>query len=249
MKLRTIIIDDEPASAAALAWELEPLGGQIELVATFNAPQEALEKLPALRPDLVFLDIQMPALNGFELLRRLPTDLEFEVVFTTAFDQYALDAFKTAAADYLLKPVDETELRRAVERVQERLARPASQQQMERLFELLKKQNPAFPVLALPTLEGLEFLEVEEIMHCESSSNYTYIYTAQGERLLISKTLKEIEAVLSEHLHFFRVHHSHLVNMKFARRFIKGKNGELVLKNGKIVPVARSRKEELFGLF
>jgi len=150
--------------------------------------------------------------------------------------------------DYLLKPIDEDELRKALSRVQQHRTEPATQQQFEQLFDYLQKHRPGFPTIALPTFEGLEFVEVGDILHCEGSSNYTYIYLAGGGKILVSKTLKEVEALLTGH-HFCRVHHSHVVNLQHVRRYIRGKGGELVLKDGTVVPVSRAKKEDLLRLF
>lgn len=246
-KIKTVIVDDEPGSIEALKWELQAYENEVEVLATFQSSLEALEKIPGLAPDLVFLDIEMPVLNGFDLLKRLGKS-SFDVIFTTAYDQFAIKAFKVNAVDYLLKPIDEDELRKAIGRVQQRRAEPATQQQLEQLFEYLQKHSPDFPTVALPTLEGLEFVEVDDILHCESSSNYTYIYLTTGEKILVSKTLKELETLLTGH-HFCRVHHSHMVNLKHVRRYIRGKGGELVLKDGTVVPVSRAKKEDLLKLF
>ena len=246
-KLRAVIIDDEPDSIEALQWELEYYADELAVAAVFTSPEEALSALPALSPDLVFLDIEMPVLNGFDLLKKLEK-IDFEVVFTTAYDEFAIKAIQVNALDYLLKPVDETELRRVIRKVQEKHQSTDTQQQFEQLFAYLQTQRPGFPTIALPTLEGLEFVEADDILHCESSSNYTYIYVANGEKFLVSRTLKEVEGMLAGR-HFCRVHHSHVVNLKHVRRYVKGKGGELVLKNGKSIPVSRSRKEDLLKLF
>ena len=246
-KLKAVIIDDEPGSIEALKWELQPYAGELEVVAAFTSPLDALEKLPGLDVQVIFLDIEMPGMNGFDLLKKLD-DVSFEVIFTTAYDQFAINAFKVNALDYLLKPIDEDELRKALDRLKDRRTKPATQQQFEQLFDYLQKHRPDFPTIALPTLQGLEFVEVDDIVHCESSSNYTYINLSNGDRFLVSKTLKEVEEMLTGH-HFCRVHHSHVVNLKYVRRYIKGKGGELVLKNGTVIPVSRAKKEDLLRLF
>ncbi len=245
--ITAIIIDDEQGSIEALEWELEVFAKELKIVGTFEEPVLALEAVSKLRPDLVFLDIEMPNMNGFEWLQQV-AEIDFDVIFTTAYDEFAVKAFKVSAVDYLLKPIDETELGKAIEKVKNKRTRPITQKHLEQLYQNLKSENPTFPAIALPTIEGLEFVEVEHIIHCDSESNYTNIYLTSGEKILVSKTLKEIEAMLADH-HFFRVHHSHLVHLIHVKKYVKGKGGYLVLKNGKSIPVARSKKENLLDLF
>ncbi|HFA49080.1 MAG TPA: response regulator transcription factor [Bacteroidetes bacterium] len=246
-KLKAVIIDDEADSIEALQWELEYYSEEVEVIATFSSPEAALATLPNLSVDMVFLDIEMPVLNGFDLLQRLEK-IDFEVVFTTAYDEFAIKAIKVNALDYLLKPVDETELRKVLRKAREQQSGSDTQRQLEQLFTYLQKQRPGFPSIALPTMEGLEFVEADEILRCQSNSNYTYIYLTNNESFLVSRTLKEVEGLLAGH-HFCRVHHSHVVNLKYVRRYLKGKGGELIMKDGTTVPVSRSRKEGLLKLF
>ncbi len=247
MKIKTIIIDDEKASISALKWELENFGDDIEIIGSYHQPKEGLKAIKEKNPDLVFLDIEMPGMNGFELLKNV-TNINFDLIFVTAYDQFAIKAFKVCALDYLLKPVDEDDLKIAIEKVKERKTTPVSQLQLEHLFENLRNQMDDFETIALPTMEGLEFVEIDDIIYCESDSNYTNIFMKNDDRLLVSKTLKDIEQTINCR-HFSRVHHSFLVNLKFAKKYIKGKGGLLVLKNGKNIPVSRTKKEELLNLF
>lgn len=246
-RLKVVIIDDEQDSIEALEWELKTYAEDLEITAIFTSSEEALKALPGLAPDLVFLDIEMPMLNGFDLLQRLGK-FDFEVVFTTAYDEFAIKAIKVNALDYLLKPIDDSDLKKAIRKVKEQRHSLDTQRQFELLFEYVKTQRPDFPIIALPTLKGLEFVEADEILHCESSSNYTNIHLADGQKFLASRTLKEVEGMLAGR-HFCRVHHSHVVNLKYVRRYMKGKGGELVLKNGRSIPVSRSRKDDLLKLF
>jgi len=244
-KIRAVIVDDEKHASETLVWELERACPQVEIVAIFNAPLDALAQLPELNPDLLFLDVEMPKLNGFELLQKLG-DIEFGVIFTTAYDQFALKAIKYSAVDYILKPVDQEELKKAVGKFEEGSRKSISTRQMDILFRNLEKKG--FDKIALPTSDGLEFVEPEEIMHCESDSNYTYVYFKNGSKSLISKTLKEIEELLDGH-GFIRVHHSHIVNLKHIRKYVRGSGGYLELVDGNSVSVSRSRKEDLMKLF
>ena len=181
-------------------------------------------------------------MNGFQMLEQLTT-INFEIIFTTSYDQYAITAFKFSALDYLLKPVDREELQKAVQKVSSKITPPVSQQ----LEILLQKINqPSIPVqrIALPTMQGLEFVPVESIIHCSSSNNYTEFFLADKKRLLVSRTLKEVEDMLADHS-FLRVHNSHIVNLNSITRYVKGEGGYLVMSDGSTVDVSRSRKELL----
>ena len=158
-----------------------------------------------------------------------------------------MNAFKINAFDYLLKPITQEDLREAIKKYVEYKDSVKMTEKLESLFEVINSQNPQFPKIALPTLEGLEFVDVQSILRCESSSNYTNIYLEDGTRMLISKTLGDIEKML-EGRNFFRAHKSHLANLLHVTKYIKGKAGYLVLKDGSSVPVSRTKKEQLAGL-
>ena len=245
--IRAIIIDDELSSIETLEWEIEGNCKEVSIVAKCQSAQDGINAIKKHNPDLVFLDIEMPVMNGFELLRKLEK-IDFEIIFTTAYDQFALKAIKANAMDYLLKPIDPDELIQAIEKVKHNRKPTVSQEMLESLFEKLKSQNPNFPSIALPTMEGLEFVAVQEIVHCESDSNYTNIYTLKGNHIVVSKTLKEIEESVKNH-HFYRVHNSHLVNLIHVKKYRKGKGGSLEMSNGAVIPVSRSRKDELLKQF
>jgi two-component system LytT family response regulator len=241
-KLKSIIVDDEIASIDALKWELEVLNNQIDVIQEFQDPKAAIERLTNLKPDLIFLDIEMPGMNGFEFLKKANEVFTCDVIFTTAYDSFALNAFKVNAIDYLLKPIDPEELASAVQKVIDKRTEPITQQKLEQLFNLMKKQSTGLKSVALPTLKGLDFIEVHQVMYCQSDGNYTRLHLTDGETILVSKTLKEVEGYFEGH-YFFRVHNSYLVNMNHIRKYIKGKGGYIVLKNGHYIPVSRGRKE------
>ena len=248
MKLRTIIIDDEKASIEALQWELKEHRHNLEIVGTCQSPEDGINAIRTTKPDLVFLDIEMPSMNGFQLLEKVVHEVSFDVIFTTAYDEFAVKAFKVNALDYLMKPIDQDELRKAITKVLDKKEAPLQRQNLESLFTMINARKPQLPSVAFPTLEGLEFVEVNKITHCQSDSNYTRLFLADGESVLISKTLKEVESMLQDHP-FYRVHHSYLVHLVFIKRYLRGKGGNLVLKNGVNIPVARSRKDELLLQF
>ncbi len=246
-KIKVIIIDDEKNSIEALHYELEEFKDEVIIIDECLSGKEGLDSINKNNPDLIFLDIEMPGMNGFEMLEKLEK-VDFDVVFTTAYDQFAIKAFKISAMDYLLKPVNHSDLKKIIDKEKKRLREPVIQKQLEMLFEVMKDKNPDFPIIALPTMETLEFVEIKNILNCVSDSNYTYIYTVDGDRFYVSKTLKEIEDMLKGH-NFVRVHHSHIVNILHVKRYIKGRGGELVLKNGEVIPVSRNKKEDLMKLF
>lgn len=240
--IKAIIVDDERHSCDALKMLLDKCCPQVQVVAICYSGIDAIEKINELKPELVFLDIEMPGMNGFQMLERLP-HINFEIIFTTSYDQYAITAFKFSALDYLLKPVDREELEKAIQKISKKI-NPAISQQLEILLH--KINQPAIPVqkIALPTMQGLEFVPVESIIHCSSSNNYTEFFLADKKRLLVSRTLKETEDMLAEYS-FLRVHHSHIVNLNAITRYVKGEGGYLIMEDGSNVDVSRSRKELL----
>ena len=246
-KIKSILIDDEIACTEALKIELEMYCPQIEIIASCNTAEDGLAKIVALKPDLVFLDIEMPWMNGFELLRQL-NQINFEVIFITAYDQFALKAFEFSAVDYLLKPIRKQELISAVQKVEQRRSKSLSTEHIEAMLSNINFLAKDFSSIAVPTGEGLEFIPVEEIIYCEADNNYTYIHKSCGNSILLSKTLKEVEGMLSNHS-FFRIHQSFLINMKHLRRYIRGQGGFVVISNKKELPVSRSKKDDLMDSF
>ena len=241
--IRVVIVDDEKHCCDNLQWQLKEYCPGVEVVAVSEGAENGLLMIRQLRPQLVFLDVEMPGTNGFEMLERLP-GIDFDIIFTTAYDQYAIRAIRFGALDYLLKPIDKDELCEAVAKSLNRPRRNV----MEQLTALLTHVNSsALQKIALPTLHGYELVAVRDIVLCESSSNYTDIRLNDGQHFLISRTLKEIEELL-DGPPFLRVHNSFLVNLDYAVRYVRGEGGSLVLKNDISVPVARSRKEELLKL-
>lgn len=240
--IQAIIIDDERHSCDALKMLLEKCCPQIQVAATCHSAKAGIAKISELKPDLIFLDIEMPYLNGFQMLEQIP-NIDFEIIFTTSYDQYAIKAFKFSALDYLLKPVDREELEKAVQKISKKI-NPFISQQLEILLQ--KINQPSVPVLriALPTMQGLEFIPVESIIHCTSSNNYTEFFLTDKKKLLVSRTLKEAEDMLADHA-FIRVHHSHIVNLNAITKYVKGEGGYLVMADGSSIDVSRSRKELL----
>ena len=214
---------------------------QIKVVAEAANGQEALLLIQHHKPQLIFLDIEMPKMNGFEMLNELP-EKDFHIIFTTAYDQYAIKAIKYAAFDYLLKPIDIQELQEAISNVETR-ENNQTKKQVELLQQNMLHPKKQLNKLAIPTLEGLLFFDINDIIHLEANSNYTNIYFTNKTKITASKTLKEFEELLPEDI-FFRTHHSHLINLNYIKRYIKGDGGQIELQNGSYVDVARRKKEE-----
>ncbi len=246
--IKAVIIDDERHSVETLKLKLDKHCPDVEVAASFTDSEQGLAHLKGNPPDLLFLDIEMPRLNGFELLENLG-EVPFDVIFTTAYDEFGIRAIKFSALDYLLKPIQVDELKEAVERHSRRLRHNLSNSQLEVLFSNIKEEQRGRPgKIALATKESIEFVFPEEIVACSSDSNYTMIYLKDGRKKLISKTLKDFEELLTE-FGFYRTHHSHLVNLNHVREFVRADGGYLVMTNKMTLPVSRSRREELLRQF
>lgn len=249
MKIKTVIIDDEMPSIETLQWKLENYCPEVAVVATFDDPRQGLAYLQETPPDLLFLDIQMPMLNGFDILETLGIDVWFDVIFTTAYDQFGIQAVKASALDYLLKPIQIKELREAIEKyLRVRTGNPKlrSEQIKGLLDNVGAEQEGRLGKVALATRESIEFVEPQDIVVCSSDSNYTTIYLQDGRKKLLSKTLKEFEEMLLP-FNFFRPHHSFLVNLERVKEYIRTDGGYLIMNNQMKIPVSKSRKEDLLS--
>ena len=241
--LKAIIIDDESYCCETIATFLESRD-DIQIIAQCSNGIEGIEAIQKHKPDVVFLDVEMPKMNGFEMLQKLPS-IQFEIIFTTSYDQYALKAIHLSAIDYLLKPIDEEELIHAIEKVRHRTNNPISQQ-LEILMQKLSEPNKKISKIALPTLDGLEMTTIASIIYCESDSNYTIVHLKGANKIVVSKTLKEIEELLQDYS-FVRVHRCFLVNINEVEKYKKGDGGYLILSNGASVDVSKNRKELLLS--
>ena len=240
--IKAIVVEDEQYSAQLLVSLLEKHCPDVTVVATCLDPRDAERLIILHQPELIFLDVEMPHLNGFELLSGIKVK-NFDVIFTTSYDQYAIMAIRYSALDYLLKPIDPEELKAAVKKFSQKNNQQVSLQ-LEVLLNRLQHPASATNRIALPTMEGLQVIPVADIIFCSSSSNYTILVLRNKEKLTVSRTLKEIEEMLAEHA-FMRVHHSYLVNMQEVTRYIRGEGGSLVMSDGSQVDVSRSKKELL----
>ena len=239
--ISAIIIDDENKGRLALRQKIADYCPDVEIIAEASNGQEGIEMIEKYKPQLVFLDIEMPRVNGFEMLNQLK-DKNFHLIFTTAYDHYAIKAIKYSAFDYLLKPIDIEELKHAVEKIKDTKA-DLIKNQVELLEHNIKNPKVALNKLAIPTLEGLCFYNISDLIHLEASSNYTNLFFTDGKKVLASKTLKDFEELLPEDT-FFRPHHSHIIILKFISKYIKGDGGQIQLTNGSMIDVSRRKKEE-----
>ena len=235
------IVDDEPYSCEALVTLLERYCPDVKVLDICYSAASALVSIKEQNPQILFLDIEMPHMNGFELLEKLP-EINFELIFTTSYDQYAIKAIRFSALDYLLKPIDQEELKKAVQKAVNSVKHPLPQQ----IEILLQKLNhPTIPInkIAIPTMEGLQMLFVENIISCSSDSNYTILHLKNKQKIIASRTLKEIEEMLEDYS-FLRVHHSYLINLNEIEKYIKGDGGSVIMSNGEEVFVSKRRKDE-----
>ncbi|MBL7793985.1 MAG: response regulator transcription factor [Saprospiraceae bacterium] len=242
--LRTILLDDEPQSVALLKHLAAHHCPEVEIIGAYTDSLEGLAAIRHNQPDLVFLDIEMPKLNGFEVLNQC-RPVNFKIIFTTAYNQYAVRAFKYSALDYLLKPISEEDLVAAVKKAAQSQVLPEIRQ-----YDVLQQFNPLRQTqpqkMVIPTLEGLIFIEITDIVHCDSDGSYTRIWLSNSDPLLVSKSLKEVEEML--HFDFFyRAHHSHLINLHHIKKFVRA-DGDVLMSNGRSVPVARSKRQEFIDI-
>ena len=237
-----IIIDDELYSCESLANLLGKYCPDVRVVGICQSGKQALKVINESSPQLLFLDIEMPGMNGFELLEQLP-EIDFELIFTTSHDQYAIKAFQFSALDYLLKPIDGEELRKSIQKVIKRNQRP-SPQQIDILLKKLSEPIEKINKIAIPTVEGLHLIPISSIISCTSESNYTILKLKQGQKVITTRILKEIQEMLDEYA-FLRVHHSYIVNLNEIIKYIKGEGGYLKMSDGSTIDVSRSRKEML----
>ena len=240
--IKAIIIDDEMHCLKTLSMLLKEYCPDVQVVKQCDNAEDGIEAVKKLKPDLVFLDIEMPHMNGFEMLEKF-SEISFALIFTTGYDQYAIKAFRFSALDYLLKPIEPKELKKAVEKVNRHLQHPLPQQ-LEILLQKIHSQSPPINKIALPTMEGLQMIPVDSIISCESDRNYSILFLKNKQKIIASRSLKEIEEMLEDYS-FARVHHSYLVNLNEVEKYIRGEGGYLLMSDGRTVDVSRSRKEIL----
>src|SRR6187431_2084544 len=247
--IKVVLVDDEVQSCKSLAIKLKDIAEDIEVVGTFHHPDKAILGIRKLKPELVFLDIEMPGMNGFQMLEKME-EFDFEVIFVTAYHEYTLNALRISALDYLLKPVDTELLKNALTRLRKKISlrenSSQTKEQLELLGETLKEQH-APKRLALATLQGIVFLKINEIIRVEALSNYSTFFLINKQKIMVSKTLKEFEPILTMQS-FFRISRSCIVNTDYIVKYKHEDGGVLELQDGAEVSVGPHRKNELVEL-
>ncbi|WP_310992396.1 LytR/AlgR family response regulator transcription factor [Aequorivita marina] len=240
--IKVIIIDDEAHCTNVLQSLIEKVHSDYTITGVFTNPLQGLEFIKKNPPDLLFLDIEMPNLNGFTLLDNL-LPIDFDVIFTTAYDQYAIKAFNYSAINYLLKPITEKNIVKALSNWEKRRKKTSSQQ-WKLLQDQLADSVKEVSQIALPTGVGYQIVEIENIVRCQSDSNYTNIFCKDENKVLISRTLKEIQELLKDH-GFLRVHQSHLINPQFVKGILKHDGGSLIMSDDLEIPVSRQKAKQI----
>jgi two-component system, LytTR family, response regulator len=244
--MRTIIIDDEPKNNRILSTLLRDYCTDINIIGIAKSAEEAYPLIVELKPDLIFLDIEMSGSNGFDLLDKL-MPIQFSVIFITAFENYSIKAFKYSALDYLLKPVNIEELQQAVEKAKKTISQNDVNQKLTNYIEN-KKNAATINKIALQTDDGLEFVSLEIIVRVLSKSNYSLVYLKNEVKILSTKSLRDFEDILPNDI-FYRVHNSHIVNINFIKKYHKGRGGYIELEDGTNIEVATRRKNDFLSKF
>jgi two-component system LytT family response regulator len=245
MKYKAIIVDDEEHCIDTLQWQLEQYcSNEIEVIGTYSKPDEALAQIISLKPDIVFTDIQMPGLSGLDLASQIENIVK-HIIFTTAYDQYAIKAIKLNALDYLMKPVDRDELKAAIEKLKHIHAK--SEQDQNISPQELRKSK-FVDKIALRNSDGMTFISLNDIIFVEADSAYSIFHMLNQKKIVISKTLSYVEELLDDPC-FFRVHKSFIINLKYVENYIRGDGGEIVMSNGVNISLSRSKKDEFLNIF
>ena len=244
--LKAIIIDDEARSRKALQIALNDYCPSVQIAAIAETPENGIEAITKHKPDIVFLDVQMPGMSGFDLLSHFP-EIDFDIVFITAHDHYAIKAIRFSALDYLLKPIQIDELMAAVKKAEDKKNNSHTNWQYKSLYENVRNNSNTSGSIAVPTGDGLLFIKTQNIIRCEAEGNYVIIYQVDKEKLLITKTLGDMETVLDPAV-FCRVHNSHLVNLSHIKKYIKGDGGYVIMSDNSPVDVSRRKKEEFLNM-
>ncbi|MFK8060376.1 MAG: LytR/AlgR family response regulator transcription factor [Polaribacter sp.] len=238
--IKAVIIDDEPKAIQSLTWELSNFEDELEVIATFTEPEKAIPYLKSSKIDCLFLDIEMPTMDGFQFLEKLEKK-DFAVVITTAYNEYAITALKKEAIDYLLKPIDTDDLRETISKIKKHLTKGFSTDKFEDI--LLKFNNKRHHKKITINTDGkLVFLEPNDIFYAESDGNYSTLYLSNNKKIVVTKKLKEINELLPTD-YFFRIHNSFIINLNKIKEFLKS-DGYVVLENNAKIPVSRQRKSE-----
>lgn len=238
--LRAVLIDDDESNLSSLSEKISHHCKQVEIISRCDNPEDGIHAIDKLKPDIVFLDIEMPQMNGFVMLQQLSYK-DFELIFVTAYDHYAIKAIRSCALDYLVKPVEVEELKAAVANAAEMRGRNSSSCQLDLLLEHLQKKKPK--LLTIPTSDGLQFINIDDIIYLEANDNYSNIYLSTNQKFVVSRTLKDFEELLPADV-FIRIHHSSIVNKFYVHKYIRGEGGQVVMRNGNILDVSKRKKSD-----
>lgn len=244
--ITAIIIDDEQRSRDVLKKTIEKYCKDVKIIATGNCVDDGVDLIRSYNPDLIFLDIEMPNGNGFTLFDKVK-NINFDIIFTTAYEEYAIKAFRVAALDYLTKPIDHRQLQDAVNRLKNKKKLQINEQRFALLLENISNRPDEFNKIALPTNEGYTMINTGEIVFCEADENYTIVYLLNGERMVVSKTLKLIEELLP-HKIFYRIHRSFVVNLNLIKEYSKENGNSVIMKTGKTIDVSERNKKSFLEI-
>jgi two-component system, LytTR family, response regulator len=244
-QLKAILVDDELSSLQNLKHKLEEFCPDIKIAAEAQQPEEAILLIRHHKPDVIFLDIEMPRMNGFRMLDEVG-EYDFDIIFTTAYNHYAVDAIRISAFDYLTKPIAIKDLQNAVERLVKQ-RHQATREKLDVLRQSLSDHKTQEDKIAIPTNDGMEFLPIKNIVHIESSTNYSKVFLKEGKPILVTRLLKDFEDMLLPY-RFFRIHNSHLINLNYIQKYVRGEGGQVIMQNGDAIDVARRKKEEFLKL-
>ncbi|MEH6407145.1 MAG: LytTR family DNA-binding domain-containing protein [Leeuwenhoekiella sp.] len=240
---KAIIVDDEKHCIDILEKMLEAHAQNIKILGSFTTIEDAVKAISIHNPDILFLDVQLHDNTCFDLLKRIE-NIDFDIIFTTAFDRYAIEAFKFSALDYILKPIDPKDLERALEKSLNSYTVKGISQKLNALSQNLLNIGHPLKKLAIPTIDGISLLEIDQVIRCQSDSNYTHIFLRNKNKHTVAKPLKQVEELLVHH-NFFRVHQSHLINLDYVSKYYKGKGGYIKMTDGTKIEVAVRRRDEL----
>jgi len=244
-KIKAILIDDELNSLQNLQQKLEGFCPDIAIVAVTQKPEEGLILIRQHQPDVVFLDIEMPKISGFRMLEELG-EYDFDIIFTTAYNHYSVDAIRISAFDYLVKPIGIEELQQAVERLSKSLHRQ-TKEKIDILKKSLSDNRSQDDKIAISTSEGIEFIPIKNIIHIESKSNYSKIFLMDNKSIMVTKILKDFEEMLLPY-NFYRVHNSHLINLNYIQKYVRSQGGHVQLQDGTLIDISRRKKEEFLKM-
>ena len=244
-KIKAILIDDELNSLQNLQQKLEGFCPDVTIVAITQKPEEGILLIRQHQPDVVFLDIEMPRMSGFRMLEELG-EYDFDIIFTTAYNHYSIDAIRISAFDYLVKPIGIEDLQQAVERLSKSLNRQ-TKEKIDILKKSLSDNKSQEDKIAISTSEGIEFIPIKNIVHVESKSNYSKIFLTDNKSIMVTKILKDFEEMLVPY-NFYRVHNSHLINLNYIHKYLRSQGGHVQLQDGTLIDISRRKKEEFLKM-